>query len=150
MASPDVDILDELSEYSGLDSFNQNSLEKELKLCGELGADVEKLKALKFNALQLAEIRKGITDKIDYKKYMDPKDAWTEMEELRLEMTQGVDMSKYRNEGFDFLQMSQIRQGLAAGIDVSQYAKKEYLAVQMREIRHGLLAKPPVPIISLR
>lgn len=147
MASPDVDLLDELSEYSGLDSFNQNSLEKELKLCGELGADVEKLKALKFNALQLAEIRKGITDKIDYKKYMDPKYAWTEMEELRLEMAQGIDMSKYRNEGFDFLQMSQIRQGLAAGIDVSQYAKKEYLAVQMREIRHGLLAKPPVPII---
>ncbi|SFP93767.1 Uncharacterized conserved protein, DUF342 family [Butyrivibrio proteoclasticus] len=147
MAETGMELLDELSEYAGLDSFNENALEKELELCGKLGVDVEKLKALKFNALQLAEIRKGIVDKIDYKKYFNPKYAWTEMEELRLEMTQGIDMTKYRNEGFDCLQISQIRQGLAAGIDVSQYAKKEYLADQMREIRHGLLKKPPVPVI---
>lgn len=147
MASPDVDMLDELSEYSGLNSFNQNALEKELEMCKKLGADVNKLKALNFNALQLAEIRKGIESNIDYSKYMNPKMAWTEMEELRLEMSQGIDMSGYRAKGFDVLQISQIRQGLAAGIDVSAYAKKEYLADQMREIRHGLSKKQPVPII---
>ncbi len=147
MSTPEKDLLDEFSEYSGLDSFNQNALEKELEYCKQLGADVEKLKALKFNALQLAEIRKGIADKIDYSKYMNPKIPWTEMEEMRLEMSQGIDMSKYRAEGFDLFQISQIRQGIASGIDVSIYAKKEYLSDQMRELRHGLIGKNPVPII---
>ena len=43
--------------YSGLDVFGGSSYERELKLCQELGADVQKLKSLNFNTLQLAEIR---------------------------------------------------------------------------------------------
>jgi uncharacterized protein (DUF342 family) len=135
------------SGYSGLGVFDGNSYERELKLCGEVGADVEKLKALKFNALQLAEIRKGYADKVDVSKYMDPKLSWSAMEEMRLEMFQGIDMSAYRAQGFDTTQLSQIRQGLNMGIDVSVYAKKEYFADQMYELRLGLSKDNPVPII---
>ncbi len=133
--------------YSGLDVFGGNSYEKELALCKQAGADVEKLKALKFNTLQLTEIRKGLVDKVDVRKYMDPKLSWTAMEEMRLEMYQGIDMSPYRAKGFDVLQLSQIRQGLQAGIDVTPYAKKEYFADQMRELRLGLAKDGGVPII---
>lgn len=133
--------------YSGLNAFEGDSYEKELSLCREMGADVQKLKALHFNALQLAEIRKGLADKVDVSKYMDPKLSWPEMEEMRLEMYQGIDMSSYRKQGFDASQLSQIRQGLYAGIDVTPYAKKEYFADQMREIRHGLSKDSAVPII---
>ncbi|MCR4756447.1 MAG: FapA family protein [Butyrivibrio sp.] len=147
MATQETDLISEFNVYSGLDSFDQNSLEKELDLCKYAGADVDKLRALKFNALQLAEIRKGLTDKVDISKYLDPKMPWTEMEELRLEMTQNIDMTKYREEGFDLRQISQIRQGIQNGIDVSVYAKKEYLADQMRELRLGMSKNGGVPII---
>ena len=135
------------SSYSGLDVFDGNSYENELKLCQEMGADVEKLKALHFNALQLAEIRKGLADKVDVRKYMDPKLSWSAMEEMRLELYQGIDMSEYRKQGFDTTQLSQIRQGINAGIDVTPYAKKVYFADQMREIRQGLTKGSEVPII---
>ena len=135
------------ASYSGLDVFGGNSYEKELQLCKEVGADVEKLKAMKFNTLQLAEIRKGIVDKVDVRKYLDPRLSWSAMEEMRLEMFQGIDMSKYRAEGFDTLQLAQIRQGLANDLDVSAYAKKDYFADQMREIRLGLSKEGGVPII---
>lgn len=135
------------SKYSGLDVFGGNSYEKELQLCKEVGANVEKLKALKFNTLQLAEIRKGIVDKVDVSKYMNPALSWSAMEEMRLEMHQGIDMSEYRAKGFDTLQLAQIRQGLLNGVDVSAYAKKEYFADQMREIRLGLTKDTEVPII---
>ena len=135
------------SSYSGLDVFEGNSYEKELKLCQELGADVQKLKSLHFNTLQLAEIRKGLADKVDVSKYTDPKLSWSAMEEMRLEMYQGIDMSGYREQGFDTTQLSQIREGINEGIDVSVYAKKVYFADQMREIRRGLSKANPVPII---
>ena len=135
------------SSYSGLDVFGGNSYETELKLCQEMGADVQKLKDLKFNTLQLSEIRKGMADKVDVSKYMDPKLSWLDMEELRLEMFQGIDMSSYRAQGFDTTQLAQIRQGLNEGIDVSPFAKKIYFADQMREIRRGLSKSDPVPII---
>ena len=133
--------------YSGLDAFGDNSYERELELCRQVGADVEKLKKMGFNSMQLAEIRKGINDKVDVSKYMDPSLSWTAMEEMRLEMYQGIDMSPYRKEGFDVLQLSQIRQGLSAGVDVSVFAKKVYFADQMREIRLGLQKDTEVPII---
>ncbi len=147
MPSQEVELISELNVYSGLDSFDQNSKEKELELCKQAGADINKLKALNFNALQLAEIRKGLVDKVDVSKYLNPKLSWTEMEEIRLEMYQGIDMSKYRKEGFDLQQIYQIRQGLVNDLDVSVYAKKEYLADQMRELRIGMSKNGGVPII---
>jgi uncharacterized protein (DUF342 family) len=135
------------NRYTGLDAFGDNSYERELELCRQVGADVEFLKKMKFNSLQLAEIRKGINDKVDVSKYMDPSLSWTAMEEMRQEMYQGIDMSEYRKQGFDVLQLSQIRQGLSSGIDVSIYAKKVYFADQMREIRLGLQRDTAVPII---
>ena len=69
MPNLEKELINELNVYSGLDSFNSTVIEKELEQCAELGADAEKLKALKFNALQLAEIRKGLTDKVDISKY---------------------------------------------------------------------------------
>ena len=116
------------SSYSGLDVFSGNSYENELKLCQEMGADVQKLKSLHFNTLQLSEIRKGLSDKLDVSKYMDPNLSWGAMEEIRLEMYQGIDMSSYREQGFDTTQLAQIREGLVAGIDVTPYAKKVYFA----------------------
>ena len=133
--------------YLGLDSFDESAYQKELELCKEFGASEEKLKALKFNTLQLAEIRKGLADKLDVSRYMDPSLSWTSMEEIRLEMYSGIDMSDYRKQGFDSLQLSQIRQGIAEGIDVSVYAKKEYFADQMREIRLGLAKEGGVPVV---
>ena len=86
MSDLEKELINELNVYSGLDSFNSTVIEKELKLCAELGADVEKIKALKFNALQLAEIRKGLENpKVDVTKYIDPKYSWTDMEEMRLD-----------------------------------------------------------------
>ena len=144
----DIDLINELNIYTGLDSLSDNALEKELELCKGLGANVEKLRSLGFNALQLAEIRKGLEDeKVDVNKYLNPKLSWTDMEEMRLEMAQGIDMSQYREKGFDNQQLYQIRKGIADGIDVSVYAKKVYMADQMREIRHGLSKKNEVPII---
>ena len=135
------------SSYSGLNVFGENSYERELKLCQELGADVQKLKSLGFNTLQLAEIRKGLADRVDVSRYMDPKLSWSAMEELRLEMYQGIDMSMYREQGFDTTQLAQIRQGISEGVDVTPYAKKIYFADQMRELRRGLSKTNPVPII---
>ena len=137
----------ERNSYSGIGAFSDNSVEKELNLLGQLGADVDKLKALKFNALQLAEIRKGINDKVDVSKYMDPSMPWTAMEEMRLELYQHIDMKEYRDRNFDVLQLAQIRQGLAAGVDVSLYARKDFFADQMREVRLGLNVEHPVPVI---
>ena len=147
MAAAETGRMNNTGTYMGLDAFGDNSYERELELCREVGADVEKLKALKFNSLQLAEIRKGILDNVDVSKYMDPSLSWTAMEEMRLEMYQHIDMSEYRKQGFDVLQLSQIRQGLAAGIDVSAFAKKTYFADQMRELRLGLTKGHEVPII---
>ncbi len=148
MVAHEQEFINELNVYSGLDSFNSTMMEKELKKCGELGANVEKLKSMGFNALQLSEIRKGIEDdKVDVNKYLDPKYSWTDMEEMRLEMSQGIDMSKYRAEGFDNHQLYQIRRGIEEGVDVSVYAKREYLADQMRELRKGLSKINGVPII---
>lgn len=148
MGVQEMELVNELNVYSGLDSFNENVLVKELELCKKLGADADKLKALGFNALQLVEIRKGLEDKkVDVTKYLDPKLSWTDMEEMRLEMSQGIDMSQYRAQGFDNQQLYQIRMGLADGIDVSVYAKKSYLADQMREIRKGMSKTDGVPII---
>lgn len=147
MDTQELDLENEAMSYSGLSSLNKNALERELEICGKLGADVEKLRALNFNALQLSEISKGIKEKVDVAKYMDPRKSWTEMEELRLEMSQNIDMSSYREQGFDIQQLSQIRKGIAAGIDVSVYAKREYFADQMREIRIGLSRGEGVPII---
>ena len=144
MDTQELDLENEAMSYTGLSSLNQNAFERELEICGQLGADVEKLRALNFNALQLSEISKGIREKVDVAKYMDPRKSWTEMEELRLEMVQKIDMSEYREQGFDVQQLSQIRKGIAAGLDVSDYAKKEYLADQMREIRVGLARKVPI------
>ena len=144
----DIDLINELNIYSGLESLSEIALEKELELCKGLGANVEKLRSLGFNALQLAEIRKGLEDKnVDVNKYLNPKLSWTDMEEMRLEMSQGIDMSEYREKGFDNQQLYQIRRGIVDGLDVSVYAKKVYLADQMREIRHGLAKDNSVPII---
>ena len=127
MAQEELDLVNELNVYTGLDSFNSNTVEKELALCGKLGANVQSLKAMGFNALQLVEIRKGLEDeKVDARKYLNPKLSWTDMEEMRLEMSQGIDMSQYRAQGFDTQQLYQIREGIASGVDVSAYAKKEY------------------------
>jgi len=143
----ELDLENEAMSYSGLSSLNKSALERELEMCQKLGADAEKLRALNFNALQLSEIRKGIKDKVDVAKYMDPRKSWTEMEELRLEMSENIDVSSYREQGFDVQQLAQIRKGIAAGVDVSIYAKKEYFADQMREIRLGLSKGEGVPII---
>ncbi len=147
MTVQDDELVNELNSYAGLESFNKNAYERELELCANAGADVDKLKALGFNALQLAEIRKGLLEKVDINKYLNPDMPWTEMEELRLEMSQGIDMSSYREQGFDLQQLSQIRQGIASGVDVTAYAKPEYLGDQMREIRIGLSKDHDVPII---
>ncbi|MDC7293933.1 FapA family protein [Butyrivibrio sp. DSM 10294] len=144
---PEMDMIDELNTNAGLDSFDDMAYQKELELCKKVGADVEKLKALKFNALQLSEIRKGITQKVDVTKYFNPQIPWTAMEEMRLEMHQKVDMSEYRKQGFDTQQLSQIRQGILDEVDVSTYAKKEYFADQMKQIRLGLSKTEGVPVI---
>lgn len=143
----EAEMIDELNTNAGLDSFDSKSYEKELQLCQQVGADVEKLKALKFNALQLSEIRKGIQEKVDVTKYFNPKISWTAMEEMRLEMKQKVDLSEYRKMGFDTQQLSQIRQGILDDVDVSVYAKKEYFADQMKQIRMGLSKTDGVPVI---
>ena len=147
MANTDTAVSESTISYSGLGSFEDNSYEQELRLCVEAGADEAELKDKGYNALQLAEIRKGIVDKVDVKKYMDPSLSWSEMEEMRLEMYQNIDMSMYRDQGFHTLQLAQIRMGLVEEIDVSEYAKKEYFADQMREIRLGLSKDGGVPII---
>lgn len=136
----------EFSIYSGINSFDKGSYEREAQLLLELGVDVRKFKN-EYNPLQLAEIRKGIADKVDVNKYLNPKLSWLEMEEMRLEMRQGFDMSSYREQGFDTQQVFQIRKGLVNKIDVSVYARKDYLAEQMREIRKGLAISPDFPII---
>ncbi len=136
----------EFSIYSGIDSFDKDSFEREAQQLLELGVDVHKFKN-EYNPLQLAEIRKGLADKLDVRKYLNPKLSWLDMEEMRLELRQGIDMSKYREEGFDTQQVFQIRKGLVSGVDVSIFARKVYLAEQMREIRKGLVASPDFPII---
>ncbi len=138
------------SSYTQFGLFDSDAYQKELDLCKELGADVEKLKALKFSVPQLVEIRKGLADKVDVSKYMNPAFSRIVMEEMRLEMYQGIDMSKYRAQGFDAMQLSQIRQGIQAGIDVSEYAQKDYLADQMKELRKGLADDGGVPIIFFK
>ena len=123
---------------------NEEEYRKELALCKAAGADTARLSALKLNAYQLAEIRKGLEAGINVNDLMNPDLPWTEMEELRLEREQGIDMSKYRKEGFDVSQLREIREGIKKGLDVSQYDKKEYFSDQMRQIRLGLEAGLPI------
>ena len=68
---------------AGFDIFNlleSDTLERELELCGKLGADVDALKSLNFDIYQLAEIRKGYEARIDVSRYLDPKLSWSQME----------------------------------------------------------------------
>lgn len=132
--------------YSGLDSFDDDSLDRELDLLKEMGIDSQKLKD-KYNPLQLSEIRKGLADKLDVNQYLNPKLSWLDMEEIRLELFHGIDMTEYRKQGFDTQQIFQIRKGLVSGIDVAVYAKKDYLAEQMRELRKGLVVSEDFPVI---
>lgn len=127
--------------------FDEKSLESEYARCKEEGMEVEELKKYNFNALQLAEIRRGYASKLDVSKYLDPKLSWIEMEEIRIEMLQGIDMEAYRQQGFEVQQLYQIRKGISEGLDVSVYAKKTYLAEQMNEIRLGLKNSPDFPVI---
>lgn len=132
---------------AGFDVFNlleSDTLERELELCGKLGADVDALKSLNFDIYQLAEIRKGYEARIDVSRYLDPKLSWSQMEEIRLELTERIDMSAYRENGYDDHQIYEIRKGISRKLDVSQYDSKDYFAEQMREIRKGLLSGVPV------
>ncbi len=147
MIQKNLDSKKEFNIYSGINSFDDDALENELSLIEELGFDSAKLRKYGYNPLQLSEIRKGLADKLDVRKYLNPKMSWLEMEEIRLELYQGIDMSPYRKEGFDVQQIFQIRKGLNSNIDVSVFAKKDYLAEQMREIRKGLVNSSDFPII---
>ena len=133
---------DSLSEQNS--SKYEEEYEKELELCKTVGADIDELRALKFNKFQLVEIRKGLEYGLDVSKYMDPALSWTEMEERRKEMKQSIDMTTYREQDYDTAQLAEIRRGIAKGLDVSQYDDKKYFAEQMREIRLGLEADIPV------
>ena len=132
---------------SGLDSFGDDALEKELSLCNSFGLSADKLRKYNYNALQLSEIRKGLDAGIDVEKYLSPKLSWLEMEEMRLEQMQNIDMSSYRALGFSNHQIYQIRRGISEGLDVSVYAKKEFLPEQMKQIRKGLEISPDFPVI---
>lgn len=132
---------------AGFDIFElleSDTLERELELCGKLGADVDALKSLNFDIYQLAEIRKGYESGIDVARYLDPKLSWSQMEEIRLELTEKIDMTPYREKGYDDHQIYEIRKGISRKLDVSQYDSKDYFAEQMREIRKGLLSGVPV------
>lgn len=133
--------------YNGLTSFDDDSFEKELTKCESLGLKAEVLRKYNFNALQLAEIRKGLEADIDVKKYLNPKLSWLEMEEMRLEAIQGIDMTPYREQHFNSSQIYQIRRGIYENVDVSIYAKKEFLAEQMKQIRKGLVFSKDFPVI---
>ncbi len=133
--------------YNGLTSFDDDSFEKELTKCESLGLKSEVLRKYNFNALQLAEIRKGLEADIDVKKYLNPKLSWLEMEEMRLEAIQGIDMTSYREQNFSSSQIYQIRRGIYENVDVSLYAKKEFLAEQMKQIRKGLVFSKDFPVI---
>jgi uncharacterized protein (DUF342 family) len=133
--------------YDEIRYLDENAFEKELRLCKELGFNIDKLRQYNYNAMQLAEIRKGIAENLDVQKYLNPNLSWLEMEEIRLELSQGINMDKYREAGFDNPQVYQIRKGLSLGLDVSSYAKKAFLGEQMREIRKGLQNSPDFPII---
>ncbi len=147
MIAKSMDTKPNITTYAGLDSFDGDTLEKELALFKKRGFNTEKLKQFNYNALQLSEIRKGLEDDVDVNKFLDPKLSWLEMEEIRLELVQGIDMSSYREQGFDSQQIYQIRKGIASGIDVSVYAKKEFLPAQMKQIRKGLTVSEDFPII---
>lgn len=138
----DTSINNSLSEQKS--SKHEEEYDKELELCKAAGADIDELRALKFNKFQLVEIRKGLEYGLDVSKYMDPALSWTEMEERRKEMKQSIDMTTYREQDYDTAQLAEIRRGIAKGLDVSQYDDKKYFAEQMREIRLGLEAGIPV------
>ena len=147
MVTHDDSFVSGFKVYNGLTSFDDDSFEKELTKCESLGLKAEVLRKYNFNALQLAEIRKGLEAGIDVKKYLNPKLSWLEMEEMRLEAIQGIDMTSYREQNFSSSQIYQIRRGIYENVDVSLYAKKEFLAEQMKQIRKGLVFSKDFPVI---
>ncbi len=147
MIAHDTVTVSGFKSHNGLDSFNDDALEKELSLCNSFGLDADKLRKFNYNALQLSEIRKGLDAGVDVQKYLSPKLSWLEMEEIRLELMQGIDMTLYRNQGFNNHQIYQIRRGISEGLDVSLYAKPEFLPEQMKQIRKGLEVSNDFPVI---
>lgn len=134
------------NEYKSVNQ--EDAYKKERALCIELGLEAAVLDAAAYDVYQLAEIRKGLEDKIDVTSYLDASIPWFQMEEHRLELTGHLDMSAYREAGFDWTQLEEIRLGLLDKLDVSVYAKLEYFAAQMKEIRLGLLAGVAVSIYA--
>ena len=147
MVAHDTKTVSGFKSYTGLDSFTDEALEKELSLCNSFGLDADKLRKFNYNALQLAEIRKGLDAGVDVQKYLSPKLSWLEMEEIRLELMQNIDMTEYREQGYSNHQIYQIRRGISEDLDVSLYDKKEFLPEQMKQIRKGLEFSKDFPVI---
>lgn len=114
------------------------SYEHELRLCQQLGGDIERYRRLSFDVFQLEQIRMGLQNGLDVEKYLDPKLSWIQMESIRYTLQSGVDISKYEEEGYDWLQCHEIREGLKDGLDISAFLDTRFLPPQMREIRKGL------------
>lgn len=91
-----------------------------------------------FSTEQWDEIVEGQRENVDVSIYAHPEYLAIQMRQIRLGLSQGLLVAYYAKPDFDWFQMEEIRLGLAHGVNVSSYAKPEISYAVMRQLRLGL------------
>ena len=156
-----------------LAGINQNEYERQLERCVALGCEEAFLRENGFDETQLAEIRKGLEEGIDIKRYANPEYPWFLMETIREGLLlhvptdeyikiydwqqlqeiiegcrDGLEVSVYLNPELDASSMKEIRLSLAEGLPIEPYAKPVFDYMQLHQIRRGLQDNLPVEIFA--
>lgn len=92
-----------------------------------------------FRAASIAEIRCGIEQGLDVSLYAKIYYSWRQMREIRLGLERRIDVSKYNSKLYNWEQMREIRLGLEDGLDVESYRLLRYTAREMKIKRQSIM-----------
>lgn len=104
--------------------------------------DIKKYSNVNLNAAQMKELRLGLKDHIDVSRYNNSMISAEHMKEIRLGFNNGVgvDIDKLDHLKYNASQMKEIRLGYQNKLSIATYLDPRYSAGQMREMRLGLKA----------
>jgi len=103
------------------------------------GIDTSIYSRKEYFALQMQQLRLGLTEKLPVEMYASTDYDWFQMEEIRLGLSEGLDASLYAFPDVPYNTMRQIRKGLHKGLNLSAYRKLD--AGILRELRKALLSR---------
>ena len=103
------------------------------------GIDTSIYRNKEYFAIQMLQIRLGLTEGIPVEKDAATKYDWFQMEEIRKGLLAGVNVDVYAFPDIPYDTMRQLRKGLQKGIDLSAYRKLN--AGVLRELRKALISR---------